>query len=293
MSSLLSWGRCGIFITVIGIALCPMSAFAALIAQRTPDLVTHSAQNSSVLRLPSRLNLAVECDPDRYGRDLQLSSCKQALASIPSSGSALTFGPRGRPGVDVATPWRWTSADGKCAIEVAKTEGARGSYLDLKEAGEEMSEVCLEYKAKPEGAIATNIGVDGRLSLTIRSYIPTVSCRGPLLLYGSQYIDQLLRRMPAESTRTDFGRRGVPGVRVVLPLRYNSVDPILRAQLVATVDLTNTDREKASWYDIWAATVAIGGMCVQQGKGGTASWLGDNGKIAVTLKEYPISQQQR
>ncbi len=109
MSSLRFWGRCGIFITVIGIALCPMSAFAALIAQRTPDLVTHSAQNSSVLRLPSRLNLAVECDPDRYGRDLQLSSCKQALASIPSSGSALTFGPRGRPGVDVATPWRWTS----------------------------------------------------------------------------------------------------------------------------------------------------------------------------------------
>ncbi|KAI4112092.1 MAG: hypothetical protein LQ339_000100 [Xanthoria mediterranea] len=116
--------------------------------------------------------------------------------------------------------------------------------------------------------------------------------------------------MPAESTRIDFGRRGVPGVRVVLPLRYSSVDPILRAQLVATVDLTNTDREKASWYDIWAATVAIGAMCVQKGKGGIATWLGkcairvhnvagrltktgDKGKIAVTLKEYPISQQQR
>ncbi|KAL8853931.1 MAG: hypothetical protein Q9221_001239 [Calogaya cf. arnoldii] len=80
----------------------------------------------------------------------------------------------------------------------------------------------------------------------------------------------------------------MPGVRVVLPLRYNSVDPVLKAQLVATVDVTNTYRERASWYDIWAATVAIAGMCVRHGKGGTASWLGDNGKIVVTVKEYPI-----
>ncbi|KAI4253309.1 MAG: hypothetical protein L6R42_007634, partial [Xanthoria sp. 1 TBL-2021] len=103
----------------------------------------------------------------------------------------------------------WDSADGKCAIEVAQTGGARGSYLDLRDAAEEMSEVCLEYKAKPEGAIASNI-----------------------------------------------------------------VNPVLKAQLVTTVDLTNTNHEKASWYDIWAATVAIAGMCVMQGKGGTASWLG-------------------
>ena len=50
------------------------------------------------------------------------------------------------------------SADGICAIEVAQTAGARGSYIDLREAAEEMSEVCMEYKERPEGAIASNIG---------------------------------------------------------------------------------------------------------------------------------------
>ena len=116
-----------------------------------------------------------------------------------------------------------------------------------------MSEVCLEYKEKAEGAVATNIGktcpilemptspstetaalvaslvraeihlgVDGGLSLSIRSYVPTVSCRGPLLLYHSEHMDQILHRMPAASSRIAFGRRGVPGVRVVVPLRYNA-----------------------------------------------------------------------
>lgn len=191
MSSFPFLGRCGIFIAVIGVTVCPISAFAALIAQRSPDVVTDPAQNSSVLQKPSRLGLAVECKPDTYGNDLKLPSCREALAYIPASESALTFGPRGKPGIDVATPWRWISgqfpsslcrpkilemvlrdrksdvtsltiawdsADGKCAIEVAQTGGARGSYLDLRDAAEEMSEVCLEYKAKPEGAIASNIG---------------------------------------------------------------------------------------------------------------------------------------
>ncbi|KAL8947773.1 MAG: hypothetical protein Q9222_005982 [Ikaeria aurantiellina] len=54
----------------------------------------------------------------------------------------------------------------------------------------------------------------------------------------------------------------------------NIENRVLRAQLVATVDITTRNKETAAWYDIWAATVAIGGMCVRQGRGGTASWLG-------------------
>ena len=53
---------------------------------------------------------------------------------------------------------REDSADGLCVIEVAETEEARGSYRDLRDAADEMLEVCLEYSDKPEGSIATNIG---------------------------------------------------------------------------------------------------------------------------------------
>lgn len=56
----------------------------------------------------------------------------------------------------------------------------------------------------------------------MRSYVPTVTCRGPLILASPQYSDEILRRMPASPGRIAFGRRGVPSVRVVLPVRYNS-----------------------------------------------------------------------
>ncbi|KAL8725607.1 MAG: hypothetical protein Q9166_007242 [cf. Caloplaca sp. 2 TL-2023] len=197
---------------------------------------------------------------------------RQAQALIPTNGDPIHFGQRGRAGVDLQTPWRWISC----------------SYLDLREAAEEMMEVCLEYKDRPEGAIATNIGADGRLTLTMKSYVPNVTCRGPLILSGSTFTDEILRRMPAVSPRIAFGRRGVPGVRVVLPLRYTAINRVLKAQLVATVDVTTTSREQGYWYDIWAATVAIAGMCVRDGKGGSATLLGDNGKIMVTVAEKPI-----
>ena len=52
------------------------------------------------------------------------------------------------------------------------------------------------------------------------------------------------------------------------------VNRILKAQLVATVDVTNARQERGSWYDIWAATVAIIGMCVRHYKMGTVNMLG-------------------
>lgn len=39
----------------------------------------------------------------------------------------------------------------------------------------------------------------------------------------------------------------------------------------------------ASWFDIWAAGVAVNTMCVQHGFSGTGVWLGDNEQITITL----------
>lgn len=40
-----------------------------------------------------------------------------------------------------------------------------------------------------------------------------------------------------------------------------------------TVD-TTAPEDKASWYDIWAAAVAIDGMCVRNGRTGKSRFLG-------------------
>lgn len=116
-----------------------------------------------------------------------------------------------------------------------------------------MTDLCMDFTDPTEGSVAKNIGtvllvslgvtdvssqrpvtvsylllqmadlillgVDGKLALKMMSYKPKVGCRGSIILGGT---DEILRKMPAVSTRTTFGRRGVPGVRVLLPLTFTS-----------------------------------------------------------------------
>ncbi|KAL8820368.1 MAG: hypothetical protein Q9223_001390 [Gallowayella weberi] len=262
-----------VLVAIVGIAASLMPVIAA------SDVATGGVRNSTVLRRPFASNFDVKCEPVPQGHVLRASSCREAHRLIPTSDVTRNFGLRGRLGVEVFTPWRWTSSDGNCIIEVAETSGARGSYLDLSEAVEEMLELCVEYKEDhPEESTATNIGVDGKLSLVMRSYTPSVQCGRHILLDNPNYSDEILRKMPATKGPLGFGRWRVPGVRIVLPLRYSS-------ELVATVDVSRVLMETASWYDIWSATVAILGICVRQGQAGSASFLGDNGKIEVSIQE--------
>lgn len=128
-------------------------------------------------------NFEVQCNGSVYGRDLNPESCAEVQRRIPTLAGNLRFGLRGRQGVNVATPWRWISckfsdvrygkgragrylnplnviwlADGLCAIEVAETQQAQGSYLDLATAADEMNQVCVDFSVVPEGSIASNIG---------------------------------------------------------------------------------------------------------------------------------------
>ena len=108
MSSLPLLGRYGIFIAIVGFGMGPISALAASVEQRSPDV---TAQNSSVLRIASSSNFEVECKPATYGLDLNVPSCMEALGLIPRSETVRTFGLRGRLGVDQVTPWRWISCE--------------------------------------------------------------------------------------------------------------------------------------------------------------------------------------
>lgn len=72
-------------------------------------LVTKPATISTTVKPTG--NFDVECNGDIYGRNLKLLSCASALRQIPTSDRELTFGLRGRLGVDVVTPWRWISCE--------------------------------------------------------------------------------------------------------------------------------------------------------------------------------------
>ena len=42
---------------------------------------------------------------------------------------------------------------------------------------------------------------------------------------------------------------------------------------------------RASWYEIWEAAVALDGMCVRGGKTGKASFLGERGYLSVGVRK--------
>ena len=54
--------------------------------------------------------LTVECDADKYGGDLQLSSCHQAFAELSQDARAYTWGPRGSH-MEIITPRRILSSE--------------------------------------------------------------------------------------------------------------------------------------------------------------------------------------
>ncbi|KAL8956959.1 MAG: hypothetical protein Q9183_006178, partial [Haloplaca sp. 2 TL-2023] len=164
--------------------------------------------------------------------------------------------------------------DGKCVIEVPETgsQMVKGSYQDLALAAEEMVEICMEYKDEPEGSFAINIGQNGQLGLNMMAYSPTVKCGDDLFAAQDAYMGEILRKMPASKLSVTYGRRGVPRVRVRLPLIYPSQSTHLGYKLQVGVDVTSAASVVTTTsHEIWAAAVAIGAMCVRKGRGGSAA----------------------
>lgn len=48
----------------------------------------------------------------------------------------------------------------------------------------------------------------------------------------------------------------------------------------ATIDFEEGDTDKASWYEMWMAAVAVNEMCVKKGKAGAAF---DLGKLILSI----------
>lgn len=109
MSNFSLWRHCAVLIAVVGIVFDSTTVSAASIHHPSPRPASDSAPNSTVLRLPTEGNFEVDCKPNEYGRNLRLSSCREVVKLLPTSEDTLNFGMRGRAGIDVVTPWRWTS----------------------------------------------------------------------------------------------------------------------------------------------------------------------------------------
>ena len=125
----------------------------------------------------------------------------------------------------------------------------------------------------------------------MRSYDPVVACDSRRQNFNDKgACKQLLNTLPADNASTWFTRFKSPDPKpqVVLPTggavfrdRMSTLRGVLCRLLLMTdntvtgmcqaiVDLRGNQRERSSWFDVWAAAVAVERMCVRKGVAGIA-----------------------
>ncbi|KAL9585544.1 MAG: hypothetical protein Q9212_001469 [Teloschistes hypoglaucus] len=229
-----------------------------------------------------------KCDPKAYGRDLHVRSCRDALLAIPADTRKLKLGSRG-PGDrrnDVNLPYRFSSDDAVCVIEISPPVG--GSYdvvtsLELARAAFSIVEGCVSNAELGRvGGEVLGLGQYKRLSISVSAYAPEVQCAPPgaPVAPPTAACDSVLSVMSASRNEKTFGPwRSSSDVDLPASIK----DPTNGCMLVVRADVYTPRPDKATWYDIWAAAVAVRQMCVLKGRAGQSVRMGYRGALIVQL----------
>ena len=155
-------------------------------------------------------------------------------------------------------------------------------------------------------------GGDNQLAVVMGSYkAPSeIQCRGNLLAPSS--CEAVLEEMNAGTAVQTFGPHPKPLVTVPLPYilwsgklaiqlfssyvrssltRYRTDDSRCQVQIFSTSSASASD--KASWYEVWEATVAIWSVCVRNHKGGTLRDIGKSHDHSAPATHDPSRRERR
>ncbi|KAF6217990.1 hypothetical protein HO133_006402 [Letharia lupina] len=227
--------------------------------------ITPFGANTS-LTLPT-----VHCDGVTYKSNLLSASCADAYRTIPRTTKLLTFGDREDGDFEVPLPYRWVSSDGLCIFEIAKiadTPVAYATLRDFERAAFMLLTTCFA-DGRTEGGIAGNLG-PGVLSLGLimTSNRQIVQCTGPTgPPRDSCY--SIIATMPALKEQQLFSRSPGGHVNVRIPDSFESQD----GRCIVTLDTIGRE-DIATWYEVWAAVMAVDDMCMRFGRVGKAMEIG-------------------
>lgn len=231
---------------------------------------------------------AVFCDGAEYGIDLVAADCRDAITAIKRNTQPVRFGERSAdPRTwDVGLPSRQIGIQGLCTVQLQFKPGrsfAIASSLEVFEAAVAVLATCVGGTGINTGGLAIDIGGDNNLGVALVPYEPHVQCiDGSIGPPGStvpplKSCNAIVGLMFATKDVTSFGKAG-SGAAKIVPGMDSSPDRLC----VLEVDTTGPV-EDVSWYDIWAAAVAVTGMCIRIGKTGKATDLGENGNLFITM----------
>lgn len=234
---------------------------------------------------------SIHCDDALYGHP-PVASCRDTVNYLRHDAGSLlspaqSFGPRGE-GIhwDVPLPFRVISSDGKCIIDYTQTSSpSHVRPADIFAAGQITQAQCVETGPPPFGGQATNLGLERNFVMTLRSYVPPfIKCREspPAQQPVTEACATILSTMQATEERVVFGPASTSDVQEVLPRMLT--EPTGKC----TIYIANISgfSDRASWYDLWAAAVALDGMCARSGKTGQAYVLGAYRKLQMHIVRH-------
>ena len=205
-------------------------------------------------------NAGLQCKGESFGFNLSRTSCVQAFGRIGTSANLVTWGQRARGNYQVKLPYRYSSFDGFCAIDVVhsrNTVSEVASEIQIKRAAAQIMNGCIRNGAPNTGGMIGNVGMltaEGFLRRgNHRPYSPSTYTfsneymRKPANTFGlgqnrnlvvviRLYIpkvtcgfggalapyacDAVLDIMPVATEQLVFGKAGDPATRVIIPRSF-------------------------------------------------------------------------
>ncbi|KAL6719522.1 hypothetical protein ACLMJK_003763 [Lecanora helva] len=265
-------------------SLCSQASNDTALSKRVCDSVNLPLPDLATAKKP-----VYTCDDQK--KSLKANDCREAYSQLPDlDRNGFTFGNRtSGQKWDVPLPFRYPSSfkleivDGiivdsrtdnaQCVIEIDQTE--TGTTVDDRASGVAIAKVAWELILKcadsqGSGGVATGVGKNGRLSLSIKPYKPQVECDDPDSVptrFGPMgACQQALNKMQVSTFPQVFGKSGASEVQVSLPMTI----PDDAGKCSISVDIKGPP-VFTKWYDIWADAIAVTGICVIRGKWGISS----------------------
>ncbi|KAI4197501.1 MAG: hypothetical protein LQ350_005878 [Teloschistes chrysophthalmus] len=174
--------------------------------------------------------------------------------------------------------------DAVCVIEISPP--VYGSYdtvtgLELARAAFSIVENCVSsVELGRVGGEVRGLGQHKRLSISVKVYNPRVRCAPVQAPVAPPTVDcdSILSVMPTSHDEETFGPSRTSS-DVDLPASIKN--PTNGCMLVVRADVYTPRPDKATWYDIWAAAVAVRQICVVKGHAGQSIGLGYRGALIV------------
>lgn len=259
------------------------------------DLYPLSTSNDSATSSDLMDDIHIECNGSSYGFDLDITDCELAKAFVPANSEVLVWAERHTSSLKRYQPLPYRSMGEKaiCYVETSLINGAtsgKASTNQIRNAAAMIRHQCYS-NGRLQGGIATNMGYDNQLAVVMGSYnAPSgIQCQGKLPAPYS--CEVVLEEMPADTTVQTFGPRADVSVTVPLPYTFRPADNRCQIRIFSTSSTSASD--KALWYEVWEATVAIWSVCVRNYKGGSLHNLGDHGNLLLAMTtplSYPTTE---